>query len=256
MIKKAVNIFLKLPFLLGIIALSGVICFETFNLLVEQKKADNEKEKIHQEHYAHESSDYTILNNELGKNLKLYLDWYSQAGMEIIPEIYEEIISEYGYLLYDLVVVDDRYIYDSTTGKLYEGESYASNYARAIGIHLDSRTEIRIIRSTSLSKSGKYGWEEMSLFELFDEATVNFLRSTKGELAIRISASEDATEIYYASIEGLAQQKKDEVDAELKQYADGILPNYIVYGIAYMLLWILQVLKCRNKLKIMKSVLL
>ena len=145
MIKKAVNIFLKLPFLLGIIALSGVICFETFNLLVEQKKADNEKEKIHQEHYAHESSDYTILNNELGKNLKLYLDWYSQAGMEIIPEIYEEIISEYGYLLYDLVVVDDRYIYDSTTGKLYEGESYASNYARAIGIHLDSRTEIRII---------------------------------------------------------------------------------------------------------------
>lgn len=249
MIKKAVNIFLKLPFLLGIIALSGVICLETFNLLVEQKKADNQKEKIHQEYYAHEKEVYTIINKELESKLNFILEWYSQAGMEIIPEIYKESISEFGYVLFDLVMVDGRYIYDSTTGELYEGENYGANYARAIGIPLKGSTEIRIIHSTRVSKSGKYGWEEMSLYEVFDEPKVNLLRSTNGELAIRISARKDGTEIYYASIEGLAEQKKDAVDEELKQYIDEILPHYIIYGIAYALLWILEVLKCRNKVQ-------
>ena len=65
MIKKLFGKFLKLPFLLLIVALTGVMVWEATNLANKYANAEKLKEEIDYEYYGNGEDKYYKLNEEL-----------------------------------------------------------------------------------------------------------------------------------------------------------------------------------------------
>ena len=247
MIKKLFGKFLKLPFLLLIVALTGVMVWEATNLANKYANAEKLKEEIDYEYYGNGEDKYYKLNEELLWYLESVLSRYEEYGVDGIHAYYENICRPYGYRLFEIALADDEHVYDSVSGTVIENNNFEDNHDDAITTILDTPTEARILRATEMYKCDKYGWEPVSLYDYLDEQDMNFLRQVAPELTIRVCATNHSVNYYYQDLEATIIKEKEKVDSDVEAFILKAIVRYIAYVVGFVLLWILEIIKLKKK---------
>lgn len=247
MIKKIWEIILKLPIMLLIIVLTGYISWESLSLINEHHKAEKQKEKIEYEHYGNNEEKYYALNKELLEYLTRVVVKYKEDGMNGIESFYEEISKEHGYRLFDLVIADGNYMYDSSEEKLHVCLDYEANHLLAMGKYKDSPAEVRLLYGDKLYKSGAYGWISMSIYEFVDEGTHEFLMQVEPELTIRISARAIGATYYYKGIDNVVIDEKSQINKELGNYISDAVSRLVASVVFYVILWVIEIIKLKKR---------
>lgn len=249
MIKKLFGKFIKLPFIILLIALTAVMAWEATNLANEYIKADQAKEELYQEYYGEggETQNYDRLQEELMWYLQTMVKRYEACGLDSIHEFYEKICRPNGYKLFEVTVADGNYVYDSQSGMVTENKGFEDNHYASIKAIVEVPTEVRIVRATELYKCDTYGWKSVSIYDYFDEDDLKFLRQVTPELTIRVCATKHSVNYYYQDIDEYIVQTEDKIDSQLAAYVSKGLVRYIAYAIGFVLLWILQIMKLKAK---------
>ena len=249
MIKKLFGKFLKLPFLLLIVVLTGVMVWEATNLANEYIKADQAKEELYQEYYGEDGEDgnYDRLQEELLCYLQIMIKRYETYGFDGIDVFYEKICRPNGYKLFEVTVADGNYVYDSQSGMVTENNGFEDNHFASINAIVDIPAEVRIIRAAELYKCDSYGWKSVSLYDYLDEDDLLFLRQVAPELTIRVCATKHSVHYYYQDIDEYIVQAEGETDSKLGTYVSKGIIRYIGYAIGFVLLWILEIIKLKKK---------
>lgn len=247
MIKKLFGKFLILPFLLLIVALTGVMVWEATNLANKYANAEKLKEEIDYEYYGNGEDKYYKLNEELLWYLESVLSRYEEYGVDGIHTYYENICRPYGYRLFEIALADEEHVYDSVSGTVIENNNFEDNHDDAITTILDSPTEARILRATEMYKCDKYGWEPVSLYDYLDEQDMNFLRQVAPELTIRVCATNHSVNYYYQDLEATVIKEKEKVDSDVEAFILKAIVRYIAYVVGFVLLWILEIIKLKKK---------
>lgn len=247
MIKKLFGKFLKLPFLLLIVALTGVMVWEATNLANKYANAEKLKEEIDYEYYGNGEDKYYKLNEELLWYLESVLSRYEEYGVDGIHAYYENICRPYGYRLFEIALADDEHVYDSVSGTVIENNNFEDNHDDAITTILDTPTEARILRATEMYKCDKYGWKAVSLYDYLDEQDMSFLRQVAPELTIRVCATNHSVNYYYQDLEATVIKEKEKVDSDVEAFISKAIVRYIAYVVGFVLLWILEFMKLKKK---------
>lgn len=242
MIKKIFNGILKLPFLLFIIILSGLIAWEGLNLASEYQKAENSKQEIEEL-----SVGYNRLNETLMDYLVRILEEYKKGGLTGVAATYQDISREKGYRLFDVVVADGTGLYDSWSEKINtDNDTYEANHDASLKMYLDAPTEVRIARAIELYKCDRYGYKENKITTYLDEELTEFVKSIAPQLTIRVCATSSGVEYFYKDNDEYTAFQKQMVDENLNLLVNETIKLLTFYVAAYVLLWLLLVIKTRK----------
>ena len=247
MIKKVYNFILKIPFMLFIIILTGLISWEILNLIGEYEKSEQLTERIELEHYGSLEDKYYAVHNKLIDYLNEILLYYKSNGLKHMSSYYDQISAEYGYRLFDLVIADSQYVFDSTEKELHVGESFQGNRLLAIGKYFEPVREIRLLDAMDLwYQKGSYVWEKLSVYDAVDDSMLDFLKSKKGQLTVRICARETGSEYYLRAINDVVKVEKKYVDDALEASISDAVEFLVLYGIVYVVLWIFEIIRIKK----------
>ncbi len=243
MIKKIINVILKLPFLLFIIILSGLIAWEGLGIIGEYQKAENEKEEIDES-----SVGYNRLNETLMDYLVRILQEYKEGGIVGVANSYPSISRENGYRLFDVVLADGEGLYDSWSEKIKrDNDNYELNHDEALKLHLDAPTEVRIARAIELYKCDRYGYKENNIEKYLNVELNEYVKSIAPELTIRVCATTSGVDYFYRDNEAHIASLKESVDNELNCYVENAVTYIVAYGIIFAIMWLLLVSKINKK---------
>lgn len=243
MIKKIINVILKLPFLLFIIILSGLIAWDGLSIIGEYQKADNEKEKIE-----NLSVGYNRLTDTLMDYLIRVLVEYKKGGIAGVENSYESISREKGYRLFDVVIADGTGVYDTfSEEKGINLGSYDLNHNAALRFNLDAPTEVRIVRAIELYKCTSYGYEEYMLGSYLNEELMEFIKDVAPELTIRICATSSGADYFYRDDDEYIAFQKQLVDEDLNILVSDAQYRLMIYATIYAIAWVLLVCKAKKK---------
>lgn len=242
MIKKIFNGILKLPYLLLVIVLSGIIAWEGLSIISAYQKADSSKDKIEES-----SIGYNRLNDALMDYLIKVLGEYKNGGIAGVVMSYENLSRENGYRLFEVVIADGTGVFDSYSeekGKNYG--NYELNHNAALQFNMDSPTEVRIVRAIELYKCTSYGYKEYMLNSYLNEELAEFIKDIAPELTLRVCATSSGADYFYRDNDAYISLQKQFVDEELNIFISEAQYRLITYAVIYAIAWLLLVCKTKK----------
>ena len=251
MMKKIVNLFLRLPFVLLIIVLTGIISWETMNIVSKEKEIDELKTQKKYDTYGNGVDSFFAINNKLIEYLVEIVEIYKENGLDGVESYCEIRSNDYGYHFFDLILQDELIVYDSGTGERITCKSIDEANELVILRYRSSDTDVRIMDGIDLCKYTKYGWRDLEVTDYFDETMMAFLRRKAPQFYVRINPTKDAINYYYKDVDANFEKECSLLDEELDIYVFDARERIIYCAIAYTVLWIFEI--CRQINKVSKN---